>query len=146
MTLHCIIPGSATEVLSRADILPSTLPCIIFVSWKYIIDGWYYFSTFSLLQLFLALPNIIVTARHQVLKRPQDALAVWVEDLRKDSFKLCARETKIFDGIHKNIKVVSNIPVTWFLQLLLVLLLVVSLNVIEQILYSVIFAILETTS
>ena len=146
MTLHCIIPGSATELLSRTDILPSTLPCIIFVSWKYIIDGWYYFSTFSLLQLFLALPNIIVTARHQVLKRPQDALAVWVEDLRKDSFKLCARETKIFDGIHKNIKVVSNIPVTWFLHLLLVLLLVVSLNVIEQILYSVIFAILETTS
>ena len=70
------------------------------------------FSTFSLLQVFLALPNIIVTVRHQVLKRPQDALAVWVEDLRKDSFKLCARETKIFDGIHKNIKVVSNIAVT----------------------------------
>ena len=69
-----------------------------------------------------------------------------MEDVRKDSFKLCARETKIFDGIHKNIKVVSNIPVTWFLQLLLVLLLVVSLNVIEQILYSVMFAILETTS
>ncbi|CAH3173842.1 unnamed protein product [Porites lobata] len=56
-------------------------------------------------KLFLALPNIIVTARHQVLKRPQDGLAVWVEDSRKDSFKLCARETKIFDGIHKNIKV-----------------------------------------
>ena len=56
----------------------------------------------------------MVTARHQVLQRPQDALAVWVEDLRKDSFKLCAREAKIFDGIHKNIKVVSSIPVTWF--------------------------------
>ena len=54
----------------------------------------------------------MVTARHQVLQRAQDALAVWVEDLRKDSFKLCAREAKIFDGIHKNIKVVSNIPVT----------------------------------
>ena len=54
----------------------------------------------------------MVAARHQVLKRPQDALAVWAEDVRKDSFKLCARETKIFDGIHKNIKVVSNIPVT----------------------------------
>ena len=53
----------------------------------------------------------MVTARHQVLKRPQDALAEWAEDVRKDSFKLCARETKIFDGIHKNIKVVSNIPV-----------------------------------
>ncbi|CAH3153756.1 unnamed protein product, partial [Porites evermanni] len=56
-------------------------------------------------KLFLALPNIMVTARHQILERAQDALAVWVEDLRKDSFKLCAREAKIFDGIHKNIKV-----------------------------------------
>ena len=55
----------------------------------------------------------MVTARHQVLQRAQDALAVWVEDLRKDSFKLCAREAKIFYGIHKNIKVVSSIPVTW---------------------------------
>lgn len=69
-------------------------------------------SLFSPLQRFLAPPNIFVTARHQVLKRPQDALALWVEDLRKDSFKLCARETKIFDGVHKNIKVVSDIPVT----------------------------------
>ena len=83
----------------------------------------------------------MVTARHQVLKRPQDALAVWAEDVRKDSFKLCARETKIFDGIHKNIKVVSNIPVTRFLQLSLVLLLVVSLNVTEQILSTVKLAI-----
>ena len=83
----------------------------------------------------------MVTARHQVLKRPQDALAVWAEDVRKDSFKLCARETKIFDGIHKNIKVVSNIPVTLFLQLSLVLLLVVSLNVTEQILSTVKLAI-----
>ena len=83
----------------------------------------------------------MVTARHQVLKRPQDALAVWAEDVRKDSFKLCARESKIFDGIHKNIKVVSNIPVTRFLQLSLVLLLVVSLNVTEQILSTVKLAI-----
>ena len=60
----------------------------------------------------MAIPNIFVTARHQVLKRPQDALALWVEDLRKDSFKLCARETKIFDGVHKDIKVVSDIPLT----------------------------------
>lgn len=88
---------------------------------------------FSLLQRFLALPNIFVTVRHQVLQRPQDALALWVEDLRKDSFKLCAREIKIFDGIHKNIKVVSDIPVTWLIQLHLFVT-VVSLNEMEQIL------------
>ncbi|CAH3179874.1 unnamed protein product, partial [Porites lobata] len=50
-------------------------------------------------------PSIYVTARHQILKRPQDALALWVEDVRRDSFKVCLRETKIFDGLHKNIKV-----------------------------------------
>ncbi|XP_073240002.1 uncharacterized protein [Porites lutea] len=50
-------------------------------------------------------PSIYVTVRHQILKRPQDALALWVEDVRRDSFKVCLRETKIFDGLHKNIKV-----------------------------------------
>ena len=103
----------------------------------HIFYGWYIICPpFSPVQRFLAIPNIFVTARHQVLKRPQDALALWVEDLRKDSFKLCARETKIFDGVHKNIKVVSDIPVTWFLQLDLVLLSVVSLKEMEQIWYN----------
>ena len=81
---------------------------------------------FFLFQRFQALPNIFVTVRHQVLKRPQDALALWVDDLRKDSFKLCAREIKSFDGIHNNIKVVSNNPDNCFLRKLTVLLVVVS--------------------
>ena len=51
-----------------------------------------------------------MTARHHLLKRPQDAMALWVEDERRDSFKVCLRETKIFDGLHKNIKVVSAFP------------------------------------
>ena len=41
---------------------------------------------------------------------------MWVEDVRRDSFKVCFRETKIFDGLHKKIKVVSEfllLPVTW---------------------------------
>ncbi|CAH3133210.1 unnamed protein product [Porites lobata] len=32
-------------------------------------------------------------------------MAVWVEDLTKDSFKVCLREVKIFDGLHKGIKI-----------------------------------------
>ena len=66
-------------------------------------------------QRFSIPPSIYVTVRHQILKRPQDALALWVEDVRRDSFKVCLRETKIFDGLHKNIKVVSEfllLPVT----------------------------------
>ena len=35
-------------------------------------------------------------------------MAVWLEDFREDYFKICLRETKIFDGIHKNIKIVSK--------------------------------------
>ncbi|CAH3043550.1 unnamed protein product [Porites lobata] len=56
-------------------------------------------------KLFSVSPSIFVTARHHVLKRPQDAMALWVEDVRRDCFKVCLRETKIFDGLHKNIKV-----------------------------------------
>ena len=73
------------------------------------------FPSLLLFQRFPIPPSIYVTARHQILKRPQDALALWVEDVRRDSFKVCLRETKIFDGLHKNIKVVSEfllLPVT----------------------------------
>ena len=36
-------------------------------------------------------------------------MAVWVEDLTKDSFKVCLREVKIFAVIHKGIKIVSKV-------------------------------------
>ena len=39
-------------------------------------------------------------------------MAVWIEDSRKDSFKICLKESKIFDGVHKNIEVVSKVVVT----------------------------------
>ena len=36
-------------------------------------------------------------------------MAVSVEDLTKDSFKICLREVKIIDGLHKDIKIVIKI-------------------------------------
>ena len=36
-------------------------------------------------------------------------MVVWVEGLTKDSFKVCLMEVKIFDGLHKGIKIVSKI-------------------------------------
>ena len=57
-----------------------------------------------------------MTASHHFLRRPQDASAVWVEDLREDSFQACVKETKIFDGLHKNIKVVSTSQLLLFLK------------------------------
>jgi len=79
-------------------------------------------STFSFSRLFLSIffylfqrfstpPNIFVTAGHQISKRPQDAMAVWVEELRVDNFKICLRGAKIFDGPHKNIKIVSELDI-----------------------------------
>ena len=59
-------------------------------------------------QRFSTPPTLFVTASHQFPKRPQDAMAVWVEELRVDSFKICLREAKIFDGHHKGIKIVSK--------------------------------------
>ncbi len=61
-----------------------------------------------LFQRFSTLPKIFVTASHQFPKRPQDAMAVWVEDLRVDSFKVCLREAKMFDGPHENINIVRE--------------------------------------
>ena len=65
-------------------------------------------SLIILFQRFSTPPTIFVTASHQVSKRPQDAMTVWVEELRVDNFKICLREAKIFDGRHKGIKIVSK--------------------------------------
>ena len=59
-------------------------------------------------QRFSSPPTIFVTATHGVTNRTQDAMAMWVEDLKVGSFKICLREAKIFDGPHKNLKIVSN--------------------------------------
>lgn len=53
---------------------------------------------------FKTTPNVLVSASHEILKRPQDAMAIWVKDLNKDNFKVCCRETKILDGLHKDIR------------------------------------------
>lgn len=36
-------------------------------------------------------------------------MAIWGEVIDEDSLKICLRETKIFDGTHKNIKIVSEL-------------------------------------
>ena len=54
---------------------------------------------------------VLATASHQFPGRPQDAMAVWVEEFTKDSFKICLREVKIFDGLHKGITIVSKVKI-----------------------------------
>ena len=37
-----------------------------------------------------------------------DAAIVWAEDVTAQGFRACVRELKNFDGIHKNVQVVST--------------------------------------
>ena len=74
-------------------------------------------SLIILFQRFSTPPTIYVTASHEVPKRPQDAMAVWVEELRVDNFKICLTEAKIFDGPHKGIKIVSKFEFRFSSQL-----------------------------
>ena len=50
-----------------------------------------------------------MTPSHQVPDKPQDAITYWLEEQSESSFTLCYREIKIFDGLHQNIKMVSEL-------------------------------------
>ena len=47
-------------------------------------------------------------------------MAVWVEELRVNNFKICLREAKIFDGPHKSIKIVSKFDFLFLLVVILI--------------------------
>ena len=66
---------------------------------------------FPYLKRFGTPPIVLSTPSHQFPERPQDAMAVWVEDLTEDSFKICLREVKIFDGLHRGITIVSKVKI-----------------------------------
>ena len=66
---------------------------------------------FPYLKRFATPPIVLATPSHQFPERPQDAMAVWVEELTEDSFKICLREVKIFDGVHKGITIVSRVKI-----------------------------------
>ena len=59
-------------------------------------------------QRFLSPPVVLVTAIQQSPGRPQDSMAIWLEYSLEHGFNVCLRETKIFDGLHQNIKIVST--------------------------------------
>ena len=69
----------------------------------------YIFLLYLIFQPFLSPPIIIMTPSHLVSDRPQDAIAYWLEEQNETSFKFCYTETKIFDGLHQNIKMVSEL-------------------------------------
>ena len=50
---------------------------------------------------------MFVTVLHKHSDRPFDAMNIWLEDVKTDSFVVCLREFMSFDGIHSALKVVS---------------------------------------
>lgn len=61
----------------------------------------------SFLQRFASIPKVLATVRHSVSNKPQEAMNVWIEELKADYFRVCLREVKTFDGNHQNLKVAS---------------------------------------
>ena len=59
------------------------------------------------MQRFASIPKVLATVRHSVSNKLQDAMNVWVEELKADYFRVCLREVKTFDGKHENLKVAS---------------------------------------
>ncbi|KAL9984800.1 hypothetical protein ACROYT_G007135 [Oculina patagonica] len=81
------------------------------------LDGTASFSTFTsgtkcervnFAQRFSSVPKVLATVRHSVSNKPQDAMNIWIEELKEDYFRICLREVKTFDGKHQNIEVVHN--------------------------------------
>jgi hypothetical protein len=51
---------------------------------------------------------VFVSAHHGRRGNYYDASSVWTEDVTPEAFKICIRETKNFDGVHRLVKVVSK--------------------------------------
>ena len=63
-----------------------------------------YFSFFQ--GKFPEAPIVLVTSEHLRTGKEYDAALIWIEDLTKDSLKICLREMQNFDGRHQDITVV----------------------------------------
>ena len=51
---------------------------------------------------------MLVTSEHLRTGKEYDAAVIWIEDITKDSFKVCLRELQNFDGKHEDIYVVCE--------------------------------------
>ena len=51
---------------------------------------------------------MFVTVEHENSDRPSDSMNLWLEDVQNDGFVVCLREFMTFDGIHSDLKLVSE--------------------------------------
>ena len=66
-----------------------------------------YFSFFQ--GKFAEAPIVLVTSEHLRTGKEYDAALIWIEDVTKDSVKVCLREMQNFDGKHQDITVVCSL-------------------------------------
>ena len=57
---------------------------------------------------FAEAPIVLVTSEHLRTGKEYDAALIWIEDVTKDSVKICLREMQNFDGRHQDITVVRS--------------------------------------
>ena len=60
-------------------------------------------------QVFTKVPHVYVTSVHTqaIANNQRDASSVWAEEVTTASFKICLRELKNFDGVHRHLRVVN---------------------------------------
>ena len=66
------------------------------------------FFWFFLQGKFAEAPIVFVTSEHLRTGKEYDAALIWIEDVTKDSVKVCLREMQNFDGRHQDITVVRS--------------------------------------
>ncbi|XP_078382811.1 uncharacterized protein LOC144665431 [Oculina patagonica] len=68
-------------------------------------------------QNFSAVPKVHVTVQHGIPNQKQDAMSVWIESVSTSQFEVCLRESRTFDGTHKNLAVswmaFERFPLSW---------------------------------
>ena len=67
-----------------------------------------FFCCFFFQGKFAEAPIVLVTSEHLRTGKEYDAALIWIEDVTKDSVKVCLREMQNFDGRHQDITVVRS--------------------------------------
>ena len=66
------------------------------------------FNFFCWIQVFKTTPTVHVTPHHTKKGRKYDAMLVWIEKVSPSEFEVCLQESRVFDGLHEGLKVVSR--------------------------------------
>ena len=60
------------------------------------------------------MPQVHVTAIHNTPNQRKDATIVWLESISTSQFEVCLKESRKFEGLHRNLTVVSNMFLAYF--------------------------------